>query len=169
VEVITRHQAEASQADPMAFAAWVRPHLVAMARLAARLGPDADRDDIVQEALVRAWRRWTTFDPGRGSAQAWLLAIVADQGRRHRLRRLGRARVQIDRAEHGALDADRDIDLESALQKLPPRERLAVDLYYFVGADVATTAAAMQCAPGTVKATLHHARERLRKLLEEQP
>ena len=37
------------------FAAWVRPHVPAMARLASRLAAGADRDDIVQEALARAW------------------------------------------------------------------------------------------------------------------
>ena len=43
--------------DPGGFAAWVRPHLPAMARLAARLAAAADRDDVVQEALVRAWTK----------------------------------------------------------------------------------------------------------------
>ena len=42
-------------ADGAGFAEWVRPHLPAMARLAARLAVGADRDDIVQEALARAW------------------------------------------------------------------------------------------------------------------
>src|SRR4051794_8744527 len=41
--------------SPSGFAAWVDPELGRMARLAARLAPGADRDDIVQEALVRAW------------------------------------------------------------------------------------------------------------------
>jgi MFS family permease len=58
-----------------------------MARLAARLGGGADRDDLVQEALTRAWRRRETFDPGRGTPRTWLLAIVADQARKARRRR----------------------------------------------------------------------------------
>jgi RNA polymerase sigma-70 factor (ECF subfamily) len=63
-------------------------------------------------------------------------------------------------------DPDRDIDLERALRALPPRERLAVALFYFLGLDTTQTAAVMDCAPGTVKATLHHARTRLRAHLE---
>src|SRR5829696_9686108 len=76
--------------DPAGFADWVRPHLPAMARLAARLAPGADRDDVVQEALVRAWTKRRLYDPGRGSASAWLLAITADRAgkaRRHAARR----------------------------------------------------------------------------------
>ena len=50
---------------------------------------------------------------------------------------------------------------------LSRRQRQAVDLHYFVGLDVTTTAEVMGCAPGTVKATLHQARGRLRELLGE--
>ena len=58
-----------------------------------------------------------------------------------------------------------DIDLERALDRLTDRQRSAVDLHYFVGLDVTTVAEVMGCAPGTVKATLHQARARLRELL----
>jgi DNA-directed RNA polymerase specialized sigma24 family protein len=62
------------------FAAWVQPHLPAMARLAARLVAPLARDDVVQESLLRAWRRHSTYDPSKGSELGWLLAIVGDQG-----------------------------------------------------------------------------------------
>jgi DNA-directed RNA polymerase specialized sigma24 family protein len=65
------------------FGAWVQPHLVAMANLAARMVGPADRDDVVQESLARAWRRWGTYRTDRGTPQVWLLAIVADRARRH--------------------------------------------------------------------------------------
>ena len=58
-----------------------------------------------------------------------------------------------------------DLDLERAVDGLSRRQRQAVDLHYFVGLDVATVAEVMDCAPGTVKATLHQARARLRELL----
>jgi len=159
-----------SGVDPAAreFAGWVEPHLPAMARLAARLVPPADRDDVVQEALVRAWRRRVTYDESRGTVFTWLLAIVADCARRARVRaprdRPDEAAVAARAAAAG--DPDRDIDLERALRALPPRERLAVALFYFVGLDTTETAAVMNCAPGTVKATLYHARTRLRDHLE---
>jgi RNA polymerase sigma-70 factor (ECF subfamily) len=146
------------------FAAWVEPHLPAMTRFAARLVPDADRDDLVQEALVRAWRRWPTYDAGRGAPLPWLLAIVADQGRRGR-RRARPASVPLPDDSRSVDPAPADLDLERAVAALSPRQRTAVDLYYFVDLDVATIAAVMGCAPGTVKATLSQARDRLRVLM----
>ena len=145
------------------FAAWVQPHLTVMSRYAARLAGPHDGDDLVQESLERAWRRWQTFDESRGSAQAWLLAILHDRARRQRTRRRPTAElVDTSQVDHYA-----DLDLERAVARLHPRQRQAVDLHYFVGLDVATTAQVMGCAEGTVKATLHQARTRLRILLGE--
>ena len=44
------------------FAAWVGPSLVAMSRLARRLAPDADPDDVVQDSLARAWQKRDLYD-----------------------------------------------------------------------------------------------------------
>jgi RNA polymerase sigma-70 factor (ECF subfamily) len=147
------------------FALWVGPHLTAMARLAGRLVPSADRDEVVQEALIRAWRRRSTYDDARGGVATWLLAIVASCAHRSRVRA---PREQLDGVadtRRTAAGPDHDIDLERALRALPKRERLAVALYYFVGLDIAETAAVMVCSAGTVKATLYHARARLRDQL----
>ena len=147
-----------------AFAEWVRPHLPAMSRLAARLSPPGERDDVVQESLARAWRKRHQFDPGRGTPSAWLLAITADQARQARRRRPvawltgdmpGRVR-----------SADDSVDIEFAVSKLPTRQRLAVDCFYFVGLSVSETAAVMRCSEGTVKSTLSDARSRLKTMLE---
>jgi RNA polymerase sigma-70 factor (ECF subfamily) len=146
------------------FTTWVEPHLPAMTRFAGRLAPAADRDDLVQDALVRAWRRWPTYDAGRGAPLPWLLAIVADQGRRRRVRSRPPRAVWAD--HDGAVDlTPADVDLERAIATLSPRQRTAVDLFYFVDLDVATIAEVMGCAPGTVKATLSQARDRLRSLV----
>jgi RNA polymerase sigma factor (sigma-70 family) len=145
------------------FDAWVSPHLPLMARVAARLAPAADVDDVVQEALSRAWRRRSTYDPGRGTAAAWLAAIVAGEARRAR----GRTRPSYELVDAPVEDSRRDLDLERAVASLPTRQREAVDLHYFAGLTVAETAAAMGCAEGTVKSTLSDARGRLRTLLGE--
>jgi RNA polymerase sigma factor (sigma-70 family) len=149
---------------PADFALWVQPHLTVLARYAARHVAPADRDDVVQEALIRAWQRWSTYDESRGTPIAWLLGILADRCRRHRTRQPATTVVQL--VEHGALpEQPHDVDLERAIEALSRRQRQAVDLHYFVGLDVATVAELMDCAPGTVKATLHQARARLRELL----
>lgn len=150
----------------VAFQAWVAPFLPAMTRYASRLVSSTDRDDVVQEALVRAWSKWGTFDPSRGSPVAWLLAIVRDRSRRQRTRS-GPDRARADRPDDAAWMTPADIDLERAIAVLTDRQRLAVDLYYFVDLDIATISLVMECAPGTVKATLSQARDRLRSALED--
>lgn len=151
------------------FAAFVRPHLPAMQRLAARLVAPGDADDVVQEALVRAWRRWSTYDERRGAPGGWLLAIVADRARRHRVRVTPPTAWPAEEHVAASEDVVPDLDLERAVLRLSGRQRTAVELYYFVGADVATCAEAMGCAEGTVRATLHQARARLRDLMGDQP
>lgn len=147
------------------FAGWVAPHLAVMSRVAARLAPHADRDDVVQEALARAWRKRSTYDASRGTAAAWLCAIVAGEAARTRLRL--RARPTLQLVDQPVQDTRRDLDLERAVSRLPKRMRQAVDLHYFAGLTVAETATVMGCAQGTVKSTLSDARARLRTALGE--
>jgi RNA polymerase sigma factor (sigma-70 family) len=148
------------------FRAWVGPHLVVMARLATRLSSSADSDDIVQESLVRAWRKWSQYDETRGSPQSWLLAIVADRAKRHRIRTRSSGRL-IDLPAVPGPDVDRSLDLENAIAGLAKRQRLAVELHYLLGLDVRECAAVMNCSEGTVKSTLYDARLRLRGVLAE--
>jgi RNA polymerase sigma-70 factor (ECF subfamily) len=153
-------------ADGAGFVEWVRPHLPAMALLAGRLAVGADRDDIVQEALARAWSKRSQYDASRGTASAWLLAITADQARKaaRRLRPVGELDDHDGPVSRPDLDARMDVD--HALATLSARQRLAVDCYYFADLSIADTAAVMGCSEGTVKSTLSDARARLRTLLE---
>jgi RNA polymerase sigma factor (sigma-70 family) len=150
---------------PGEFARWVEPHLTVLARYAGRQVAPADRDDVVQEALIRAWQRWSTYDDSRGTPLAWLLGILSDRCRRHRTRQPAAVVELVDSVERVVPAPAYDVDLERALAGLSRRQRQAVDLHYCVGLDVATVAEVMDCAPGTVKATLHQARARLRELL----
>ena len=135
-----------------------------MANLAARLAGSSERDDVVQESLTRAWRKRNQFDPTRGSARSWLLAIVADRSRRTWRRR----RPPVVALSAGFVEGPNDVnvDLERAVAKLPPRMRLAVDCVYFVDLTIADTALVMRVSEGTVKSTLSDARARLRTMLE---
>jgi DNA-directed RNA polymerase specialized sigma24 family protein len=148
---------------PEEFGDWARPHLRAMTLLAARLSSETERDDVVQEALSRAWAKRSQFDARRGTPAAWLLAITADQARRAR-RRVRPLALFAAGAPVRSID-DR-LDLELAVARLPERQRLAIDCFYYVGLSVAETAAVMRCAEGTVKSTLSDARARLARILE---
>ena len=165
-EIGTQPARELSAAPAADFADWVAPHLTSMHRLAGRLAAGA-QDDVLQDALVRAWRRRATFDPGKGSARAWLLAVVAGEARRTRVRLRPRV-LDVVPAEQPT-DVDRDLDVQRAVAALPRRLRLAVELHYFVGLSVVETAQVMGVAEGTVKSTLHDARLRLRPALHPAP
>lgn len=144
------------------FAAAIEPHLAAMYRLAARLADEGSADDVVQEALLRAWRHRGGFDPRKGTLASWLLAIAANEARRS-----ARPARRLKWSPPTALMAAEDqIDIEAALPHLSPRQRLAIDCHYYIGLSVVETARVMGCSEGTVKSTLSEARARLRSVLE---
>jgi len=139
-----------------------------MAAIAARAG-DA-RDDVLQDALAMAWRRRRSYDPQRGNVRGWLLAIAVDARSKH-WRRSPLAAYPIEYADPAVPDASAQrsdaVDVARALAALTPREREAVDLYYYADLGVEDTADAMGCSPGTVKSTLSSARSRMRAFLGE--
>jgi RNA polymerase sigma-70 factor (ECF subfamily) len=121
-------------------------------------------EDIVQDALARAWVKRDDFDPERGTFGAWLMAITADQAYKTWRGNFRRNRPIPSQAESDAT-SDELIDLERSIGGLPARQRLAVDCYYFAGLSVAETASVMRCSEGTVKSTLSDARTALRNKL----
>jgi RNA polymerase sigma factor (sigma-70 family) len=148
------------------FSAWLQPHWPGMAWLARRSADESDWEDVLQEALAAAWRKRGQFDPARGTARNWLLAIVADQAFKNR-RRL-RPVLVADPAEGPvAPDGSEQVDIDAALLKLTDRQRLAVNLRYFLELPVAEVAQVLGCSEGTAKSTLSDARRQLRKLLGE--
>lgn len=161
------------------FAEWVGPSLLAMTRLARRLAPDATCEDVVQDALVRAWLKWRQYDPARGTPTTWLLAITADRARDARRSRIRRLRVVDDTRDvpdaagpaagpvpsGPAVGLEAGLDLDRAIAALPERQRLAVALHYYLGLSTAETGQVMGCSAGTVKSTLFDARTKLREAL----
>ncbi len=156
--------------EPQAeFAAWVRPSLRPMDLLARRLSSDADAEDVVQEALLRAWRKRHTYDQERGSVASWLLAITANIARRrfHQLQRRPSPVPVEDVPDWRDEDTHvTGIDIERAVARLPTKQRMAVELHYFVGLTVTETAEVLGIQPGTVKSHLYDARARMRDWLE---
>jgi len=145
------------------FDSWVTPWLPDLWRFAVSLSSLDDADDLVQDALARAWTKRASFDPARGSARSWLLAIVADHARRRWIRRA----KPVELAPTPAPEPDpARLDLRRAIAALPERQRTTVFLHYYLDLPVSETAAVLGCAEGTVKSTLHDARRALARRLE---
>lgn len=147
----------------------VATHIVVLTAIASRLVGANDARDVVQEALLRAWRRWSTFDPNKGTLRAWLAAIVVDRARRHR-RDLARSDRSggLDISGRLATEADaaQRLVIEGAVRTLPRRQREVVVLFYLADLSVEQTASALGLRPGTVKAHLAAARARLKSQME---
>src|SRR5690242_6783033 len=145
------------------FDSWVTPWLPDLWRFAVSLSSLDDADDLVQDALTRAWTKRAAYDPVRGSARSWLLAIVADRARRRWIRRP----KPLDLAPTAVPEPDeRRLDLRRAIAALPERQRTTVFLHYYLDLPVSETAAVLGCSEGTVKSTLHDARRSLARRLE---
>jgi RNA polymerase sigma-70 factor (ECF subfamily) len=139
-------------------------------RLARRLlANDADAEEAVQEALVRAWRR---RDQCRGQLLPWLLEITRNEAlrlgsRRRDLRPLDEAFEPAEQAPDEAV-LER-VELRRALARLPAADRALLALRY--DADLTQSAVAKRAGlpEGTVKVRLHRLRNQLRDSMLEAP
>jgi RNA polymerase sigma-70 factor (sigma-E family) len=124
-------------------------------------GDEAQADDLVQEALVRAFTR-PLRAPRPGAAEAYLRVIMVnlliDGVRRNsRWRRVAPLLRSADVApDPGDQVSDRDAML-TALRSLSPRQRACVVLRYYEDLPVAQVAAALGVGEGTAKRYLSEA------------
>lgn len=165
--------------DPMttgaAFESEVMRHLDAAHNLARWLARnDADAEDVVQEAVLRAFRFFGGFRGG--DAKVWLLAIVRNTFYTQRARTPAAGSVDaFDEAIHGGADHDdpqavllRAADaqaLRDALERLPPEYREVLVLRELEECSYKQIASITQLKIGTVMSRLARARERLAREL----
>jgi RNA polymerase sigma-70 factor, ECF subfamily len=134
------------------------------------LGNATEAEDVVGDALERAWaRRAQLHDPDR--LQAWLDRIVVNACR-DRIRRRARVRMlQLDATADPVGDPDafgalfsRD-ELLRLVASLPVDERAVVVLHYWADLTLEDVAGRLGWRTGTVKSRLHRALEELRALM----
>lgn len=153
---------------------FVEPHLNVLRAIADReVGPN-DAHDIVQETLLRAWQKFDTYSAAQGTPRVWLAAVLLDRARRERTRRLAKWRRSDDAAPDAypptnfGANPEVRLDIERAVNQLPPRQRQAVLLYYIADFSVQDVADTLNLRVGTVKAHLASARQNLRARMEQQ-
>src|SRR5215467_6960544 len=158
------------------------PHLQALYAAALRMTRnEKDAEDLVQDALLRAYRFFDTFEAGT-NCKAWLFRILTNVFC-NRYREREREHDVITEAESseanleqflGSVGADTEqallgrmvsADVERALAAVPPDFRMAVILADLEDFSYKEIAEIMDCPAGTVMSRLYRGRKILQGLL----
>lgn len=136
------------------------------------LAGNADRaDDLVQDAIMKAWAKQESFELGT-NMKAWLFTILRNEFY-SQMRKRGREvqdsdgafteRLAVHPSQYGSMDLE---DFKKALSQLPDDQREAVILIGASGFSYEEAAAICDCAVGTMKSRVSRARSRLTELLK---
>jgi RNA polymerase sigma factor (sigma-70 family) len=166
--------------DEAAATAFVRRHQARVYGLALTIvGDRSAAEEIAQEAFLRAWRHAGVYDPRRGRAATWLLAITRnlaiDRIRMRRPEPIDPATVR-DReralwASAGADDpgdalAGTVVALREELGRLPEEQRRALLLAALFGYTASEIASIEGAAVGTAKTRIRTALIKVNAALE---
>jgi RNA polymerase sigma-70 factor (ECF subfamily) len=145
------------------------------------VGNEAEADDVLQEAYLRAFRHLDQFE-GRSTFSTWLtrIAVYEAAARRRTQRRLrlvtpGDAEVDPaaspsmarDGAEEASLNELRNV-LASAVDALPADLRLVFTLRMVERLSTHQTAECLNLTPSNVKVRLHRSRALLRSWIDQR-
>lgn len=134
------------------------------------IGQHDRADDLVQDAIMKAWANKTKFQPGT-NMKAWLFTILRNEFY-SQMRKKGREvqdsegtfteSLSTHPAQLGNLDLK---DFQRALEQLPDDQREAIILVGASGMSYDEAAEICGCALGTIKSRVNRARERLKEIL----
>lgn len=169
---------KARQGDQAAIARLIRQHSTHAYRVAfAILGDPHDAEDVVQEAFMKVFR---TIDQVRDEQafRAWVARITANQARdlirRKSLQRSLPDRLQasedprFDGPDDEVLRHEASLEVQQAIDMLPPQQRAAVLLYYSEEFTTKEVADLLGKPAGSVRRLLSDAYSSLRRLLKEK-
>ncbi|HXX37229.1 MAG TPA: sigma-70 family RNA polymerase sigma factor [bacterium] len=183
---VTSGPAERSGAHRLAaFEGLLQRHLRGIRRVAYRLAGNVDdAEDLLQEALVEAFRAFDRYQPGT-YFDRWVYRIMTRTHIDWVRRRGRRPETSLDAPvgpsgdtlvsligdtrgdpQHLTDIADLDGPIQAALDRLPAEFKTAVVLADVEGLSYDEIAAAVGCPVGTVRSRLHRARETLRRALQ---
>lgn len=149
------------------FSEFVRAARPGLVRYAALLcGSSGLADDLVQEVLVRIHRKWNAIE---GSPQAYARSAVTREflswRRAPARRQIPMSQSMPDAAVQGDFDDGPDPAVWAAVQALPPQQRAAVFLRFYLDQSDAQIAAAIGCRANTVRTHVSRALAVLRGVM----
>src|ERR671916_2095331 len=138
-----------------------------------QLGDNGRAEDAAQETFAAVWRSARSYRVERGTASAWLFTVarnaIIDRARQRPEPVAEAVDTPADEAgpaEHAELSW-LTWRVHSALERLPERERVVLELAYWSGLSQSEIASYLNVPLGTVKTRTRAGLTRLSTLLEE--
>lgn len=168
----------ASQHDTQALEqlyAIYRPRLAGFLR---RMTDDDDRiSELINEAMFCVWKNAAQFK-GSAKVSTWIFTIayrefcrvLKKEGKQSRIvdsianEQLGLD--ELSQAFDGTAQVESGELIHTALEALPLEQRMAIELRYFLGKSMSEIAQIAGCPQNTVKTRVHHAKKKLRTLVD---
>ena len=139
----------------------------AVYRLAcAATGNRSDADDVFQEVFLRYHRSAPEF-ASEAHEKAWLLRVTANRTRSLLASPWQRRSVPLE--DVYACSGPEESAVAEALAALPPGDRTLLHLYYYEGYRTEELARLLGRKSATVRSQLTRARQKLARLLKEEP
>lgn len=139
----------------------------AVYRLAcAATGNRSDADDVFQEVFLRYHRSAPEF-ASEAHEKAWLLRVTANRTRSLLASPWRRRSVPLE--DVYACSGLEESAVAEALAALPPGDRTLLHLYYYEGYRAEELARLLGRKSATVRSQLTRARQKLARLLKEEP
>ena len=153
----------AAAGDSESFARLIEPLIDPAFRLAAVMLADRGAaEDAVQEASIKAWRKFGQLKGDVKSLRAWFLSIVANECRMTRRQRWWSV-VKLADLPSDSRPAQAGVsDLQRAVLKLSPDERLPLVLHFYLDLSLEETARAMHVSTAAARSRIYRAAKRLR-------
>lgn len=167
------------EGDRRAFDQLIRRHQRGVWRVVQRyLKNEADTADVVQQAFVRALRALPTFR-GAATLRSWMFRIAINCAlswiRDHK-REVPTEPSDLSELDGGSPTAegsvvtqlesrDRGEALRAAVAKLPPKQKLVLELRVFDDLSFREVAELAECSENTAKVNFHYALKRLKELM----
>ena len=160
---------DAVAGNEQAFDALVGPLVAPGFRLAVSILNDAsEAEDAVQEATIKAWKNLHQLKAA-SLARSWFFSIVANQCRSMRRGRWWSV-VRLASPEQPKAGPEDEVvqhtDLQRALRRLPPDDRLALYLRYYMDLPLNEVAAVLKLSETAAKSRIRRAAQGLKPAVD---
>jgi len=161
--------------EPAAIQAMVARKLPRVMSLASRmLGDPVEAEDVAQEAMLRVWKQAARWKPGQARFDTWLhrvsLNLCYDRLRRRREVLTDTLPERADDGpapDRGLLAMETGLRVQSALMRLPERQREAIILCHYQDMGNIEAAKALNISVEALESLLSRGRRSLRTTLAD--